>query len=290
MVAVIAPRRRAARGRRRGICPRATWRWPSRWTVVTLSRGRLRGRCGAVPPGGWLTLRRQRGRGGGIIFEVVLGAIPGRATTPTLLQWFRGGKDMGMMTGSLNWAPRSTLRLRPPPRGRAGRAGRSRRARCLGTPPSWDDSGPRRTKVPRRGVLRGAGRCRRLGGAGGEGSWPPLAWTDGPAEDALPCSSCRAPSPHGPRSAHDHQAQGSLGRRAPIRAAGIVARARSRLTLTRVRRPEPALLELLAQYELDVFGPTGLRIYDLGRGREGGAVSIAAREQGLGRRLFSSCA
>jgi ribosomal protein S18 acetylase RimI-like enzyme len=49
----------------------------------------------------------------------------------------------------------------------------------------------------------------------------------------------------------------------------------SPLTLKRVRRPEPALLARLAQYEQDAFGPTGLRTYDLAVTAEAGAVLVA---------------
>ena len=55
----------------------------------------------------------------------------------------------------------------------------------------------------------------------------------------------------------------------------------SRLSLKRVRRPEPGLLELLAQHDLDAFGPTGLRTYDLAVMAEAGAVFIARAEEAL---------
>ena len=55
----------------------------------------------------------------------------------------------------------------------------------------------------------------------------------------------------------------------------------SRLSLERVRRPEPGLLGLLAQHDLDAFGPTGLRTYDLAVMAEAGAVFIARAEEAL---------
>jgi ribosomal protein S18 acetylase RimI-like enzyme len=59
----------------------------------------------------------------------------------------------------------------------------------------------------------------------------------------------------------------------------------SPLTLKRVRRPEPALLAQLAQYEQDAFGPTGLRTYDLAVTAEAGAVFIAYE----GEAMVGSC-
>lgn len=52
----------------------------------------------------------------------------------------------------------------------------------------------------------------------------------------------------------------------------------SRLTLVRVRRPDPSTLALLAEYDRDAFGPTGLRTYDLAVTAEAGAVFVARLE------------
>lgn len=47
------------------------------------------------------------------------------------------------------------------------------------------------------------------------------------------------------------------------------------LTLERVRRPGHALLATLAAYDLEAFGPLGLRSYDLAVAAEAGAVYVA---------------
>ena len=59
----------------------------------------------------------------------------------------------------------------------------------------------------------------------------------------------------------------------------------NRLSLTRVRRPDPALLEELAAHDREAFGPTGLRTYDLAVTAEAGAVFVA-RQDG---RLVGGC-
>ena len=58
-----------------------------------------------------------------------------------------------------------------------------------------------------------------------------------------------------------------------------------RLTLTRLRRPDPDLLVTLAGYDLEAFGSVGLRTYDLAVMAEAGAVYLAR----VGDEIVGSC-
>ena len=57
------------------------------------------------------------------------------------------------------------------------------------------------------------------------------------------------------------------------------------LTLLRIRRPGHDLLETLQTYDFEVFGPTGLRTYDLAVVAEAGAIFVAR----VGEEIVGSC-
>ena len=57
------------------------------------------------------------------------------------------------------------------------------------------------------------------------------------------------------------------------------------LTLTRLRRPDHDLLVTLAAYDLEAFGATGLRAYDLAVVAEAGAIYLAR----IGDEIVGSC-
>jgi ribosomal protein S18 acetylase RimI-like enzyme len=57
------------------------------------------------------------------------------------------------------------------------------------------------------------------------------------------------------------------------------------LILSRLRDPDHELLAQLAQYDLEAFGPTGLRTYDLAVIAEAGAVLVAR----LGQEIVGGC-
>ncbi len=57
------------------------------------------------------------------------------------------------------------------------------------------------------------------------------------------------------------------------------------MRLVRVADPSPELLERLAAYDSDAFGPTGLRTYDLAVMAQAGAVFIAR----LGEEIVGGC-
>jgi ribosomal protein S18 acetylase RimI-like enzyme len=57
------------------------------------------------------------------------------------------------------------------------------------------------------------------------------------------------------------------------------------MTLTRVRDPDHDLLVKLQEYDLEAFGPTGLRTYDLAVMAQAGAVFLAH----IGAEIVGSC-
>jgi ribosomal protein S18 acetylase RimI-like enzyme len=59
----------------------------------------------------------------------------------------------------------------------------------------------------------------------------------------------------------------------------------SSLSIVRLRKPDHEILVTLAQYDLEAFGPTGFRTYDLAVMAEAGAVFLAR----LGDDLIGAC-
>ncbi len=109
-------------------------------------------------------------------------------------------------------------------------------------------------------------------------------------------ATCRSLAEARPRAARGPQAEGSLGdapavqilvagmRRAVPTGSASGSSAPGRpvptegLTLERLVRPDQALLVRLAVYDLEAFGPTGLRTYDLAVMAEAGVILVARIE------------